>query len=171
MRRFIPVAIVFAIISGSFVLTSNQGSGVDAATRHITRVTDGAESHINTNGADIRINGVVLVATADGSAVLTGSIVNRSALADQFLGAAINGTPGAYSGTKTLKQHSPINFSGEYQNAKIVFAGLNAIPGTFVKVSFGFAQAGIAPINVKVVEQSGIYENISTGAELSQTNN
>jgi hypothetical protein len=170
MRRFIPAAIVFTIISFSFVLTSNQGSGPLAATSQITRVTDGAEAHINTNGSNLRINGVVLVAQADGSAVLTGSIVNRAEDPDQFLGAAINGTQGNFSGAKLLTTHNPIHLFGEYENAKIVFDGLNAVPGKFVNVTFGFAEAGIASLNVMVVEKSGVYENISSGSELTKTN-
>ena len=169
MRRYFPYLIVFAVISGSFVLTSNQGSGVNAATRLIKQVTDGAEKVIDTNGADIRISNVVLVATADGSAVLVGHIVNRGDQADQLVGVATKTVNGVLSGEKNLRKDEPIYFEGENSNAHAVFAGLNATPGTFVEVALGFANAGVVTVNALVQEPTGLYANISPTAKLETT--
>ena len=169
MRRYFPYVIVFAIISGSFVLTSNQGSGVNAATRLIKQVTDGAEKVIDTNGADIRISNVVLVTTSDGSAVLVGHIVNRGDSPDQLVGVATKTVNGVLSGEKLLRKDKPLFFEGENSNAHAVFTGLNATPGTFVEVALGFANAGVITVNALVQDQSGIYSDVSANAKSEAT--
>ena len=168
MRRFIPYVIVGLIISISFALTSHEGSGPVAATRMIKKVTDGGEAVINTNGANIRINGVNLVAIADGSAVLIAQVVNRADEDDQLLGISVGADRATLSGLNLLKANQPIWFEGDHANAQAVFPAVGAEAGKFVDVSFGFAKAGIVRVNAMVQEQKGIYADITTGAKLSE---
>ena len=66
-------------------LTACAGAGPDAATRMIKRVTDGNEAIVKTNGNDLSISNLLLVATEDGSAVVVGTIVTMQMKRMHFL--------------------------------------------------------------------------------------
>ena len=70
------IAATFTIASLALTLSSCAGAGPNAATRVIKQVTDGAEAKIKTEGNDIFVANMLLVATDDGSAVVVGTIVN-----------------------------------------------------------------------------------------------
>ena len=169
MRRLLPYALIGLLVAGSFVLTSNQGSGPNAATRLITRVTDGGEAVVESNGSNLRINGVNLVATANGDAVLIGQIVNRTTSDDKLLSISVGTDKATISGLADLAPNAPIYFEGDHANAQAVFLGVPAVAGTFVDVNFGFAKAGLVTVRTKIQEQTGIYANIGTGAKLAET--
>jgi hypothetical protein len=158
------IAIAFTVAS-SITLTS-CGSGPNAETRKTNRVTDGAEAVINTDGSDIRVSNLVLVATEDGSAVIVGHIVNRADEADEILGITVGDVGASITGEKKLLTNKPIHFEGEQANAKAVFAGVNPVAGTTVDLTIGFARAGLVTTRVIIRDQRDIYAGITSGAKL-----
>ena len=158
------IAIAFTVAS-SITLTS-CGSGPNAETRKTNRVTDGAEAVINSDGSDIRVSNLVLVATEDGAAVLVGQIVNRADVADEILGITVGGVGATITGEKKLLSNKPIHFEGEQANAKAVFAGVNPVAGTTVDLMIGFARAGLVTTRVIIRDQRDIYAGITSGAKL-----
>ena len=167
MRQIKKVAVTTIAIALALSLTSCYGAGPDAATRMVNRVTDGAEAVINTDGADIRVSNLLLVATEDGSAVVVGHIVNRSEEADQILGITVGGQPATLSGETKLLTSMPVHFEGEQANAKAVFAGVNPIAGTHVDLTIGFARAGLVTLRVIIRDKRDIYADVTTGAKLA----
>ncbi len=154
----------FAVVTLSVSLAlslSACGSGNDAPTKMITQVTDGVDGSITTYGNDIKVNSVLLVAQSDGSAVLVGSIVNENSTEDTLLGITVGGVNATLSQKDLpLKQNEAVRFAGESANASAVVPGLNAAPGTRVKVQLFFASAGELTLDAIVRERSGVYENV-----------
>lgn len=165
MRQMKKVALTSIAIAFTVVLTS-CGSGPSAETRKTNRVTDGAEAVINSDGSDIRVSNLVLVATEDGAAVIVGQIVNRADEADEILGITVGGVGASITGEKTLLTNKPIHFEGEQANAKAVFAGVNPVAGTTVDLTIGFARAGLITERVIIRDQRDIYAGITSGAKL-----
>ncbi|MFM6842175.1 MAG: hypothetical protein ACKOVI_07195 [Candidatus Planktophila sp.] len=167
MRQMTKVAVTTISIALALSLTSCSGSGPNAATRMINRVTDGAEAVVNTDGSDLRISNLLLVATEDGSAVVVGHIVNRADAADQILGITVGGVGATLTGETKLVTNKPIHFEGEQANAKAVFAGVGAVPGRNVDVTIGFARAGLVTVRAIIRDKRDIYANVTTGAKLA----
>jgi hypothetical protein len=167
MRRITKVAVTTISIALTLSLSSCYGSGPDAATRMITRVTDGNEAVVDTDGSDLRVNNVLLVATEDGSAVLVGTIVNRADATDEILGISAAGLQATFTGEKKLYTNKPIHFEGENANAKAYFAGVNAKPGSTVQLTIGFARAGLVTMNVIIRDKRDVYADVTTGAKLA----
>jgi hypothetical protein len=142
-------------------LTACGGSGPDAATRLIKRVTDGNEVTVNTNGNDLAIANLLLVATEDGSAVVVGTIVNHAKTADALLGISAGGTTATLSGEKNLLQDLPIRFEGDSANAKAVFKGVGATPGNNVTLQLAFARAGVVTVNAIIRDKRDTYKNVT----------
>jgi hypothetical protein len=142
-------------------LTACGGSGPDAATRLIKRVTDGNEVTVNTNGNDLAIANLLLVATEDGSAVVVGTIVNHAKTADALLGISAGGTTATLSGEKNLLQDMPIRFEGDSANAKAVFKGVGATPGNNVTLQLAFARAGVVTVNAIIRDKRDTYKNVT----------
>lgn len=167
MRQMTKVAVTTISIALALSLTSCSGSGPNAATRMINRVTDGAEAVVNTDGSDLRISNLLLVATEDGSAVVVGHIVNRADEADQILGITVGGVGATLTGETKLVANKPIHFEGEQANAKAVFAGVGAVPGRNVDLTIGFARAGLVKVHAIIRDKRDIYANVTTGAKLA----
>ncbi|MSW74443.1 MAG: hypothetical protein F2814_03915 [Actinobacteria bacterium] len=144
------------------VTLSACGSGPDAPTRLISKVTDGAEGSIKENGNDIQIRNLLLVAQEDGSAVLVGSIINQVEREDALLGIGITGVAATITGNTSLPLEKPIIFEGDAANAKAVFTGLNAKAGTNVAISLFFARAGEITLNVIVRDKRDTYAGVSS---------
>lgn len=169
MRQMKKVALTSIAIASTlaFSLTlTSCGSGPNAETRKTNRVTDGAETVINTDGSDIRVSNLVLVATEDGAAVLVGQIVNRADDADEILGITVGDIGATITGEKKLYTNKPIHFEGEQANAKAVFAGVNPVAGTTVDLTIGFARAGLVTERVIIRDQRDIYAGITSGAKI-----
>ena len=169
MRQMKKVALTSIAIASTlaFSLTlTSCGSGPNAETRKTNRVTDGAETVINTDGSDIRVSNLVLVATEDGAAVLVGQIVNRADEADEILGITVGDIGATITGEKKLYTNKPIHFEGEQTNAKAVFAGVNPVAGTTVDLTIGFARAGLVTERVSIRDQRDIYAGITSGAKI-----
>lgn len=162
MRKITKVATTTISLALALSLTSCSGSGPNAATRMINRVTDGGEAVINTNGDDIRISNLLLVATEDGAAVVVGNIVNRADEADQLLTISAGGANSTLSGETILRTNQPLFFEGETANAKAVFAGVNPEAGKTVDLTLGFAKAGLVTVKVIIRDQRDIYAGITS---------
>ena len=160
MRRAITT------ISALLIATSLTacGAGQNAATRNITKVTDGAELAITQNGSAIKIVNLLLVATESGDAVVVGTIINQGAETDQLLGIAVGTNQAVLTGETVLKQNAPIRFEGESANAKAVFLGVSPVAGRHVKLSLGFARAGFVTAEVIIRDQRDDYKDVTSGA-------
>ena len=160
MRRF------FTIIAALLIATSLTacGSGQNAATRNITQVTDGVEVEVTQNGSAIKIVNLLLVATENGDAVVVGTIINQGAEADQLLGIAVGGSTATITGETTLNQNAPLRFEGESANVKAVFAGVSAVAGRHVKLSLGFARAGMVTAEVIIRDKRDAYKNVTSNS-------
>lgn len=167
MRQMTKVAVTTISIALALSLTSCSGSGPSAATRMINRVTDGAEAVVNTDGSDLRISNLLLVATEDGSAVVVGHIVNRADEADQILGITVGGVGATLTGETKLVANKPIHFEGELANAKAVFPGVGAVAGRNVDITIGFARAGLVTVRAIIRDKRDIYADVTTGAKLA----
>jgi antitoxin (DNA-binding transcriptional repressor) of toxin-antitoxin stability system len=158
IKKF-SVALITSALALS--LTACGGSGPDAATRLIKRVTDGNEVTVTTNGNDLAIANLLLVATEDGSAVVVGTIVNHAKTADALLGISAGGTTATLSGEQNLVQDMPIRFEGDSANAKAVFAGVGAIAGRNVTLQLAFARAGVVTVNAIIRDKRDTYANVT----------
>ena len=157
MRRVLSA---LAIASLALSLTG-CGAGLNASTRQITQVTDGAEAQIIGDGNNIRVVNLLVVAAGGGTGVLVGTIVNAADAEDSLLGVAINGSVLTYTGRNVLPKNSPIIFEGDRANAKAVLTGFGAQPGTNVSVTMFFARAGEVTRNVLVRENKDEYAGIA----------
>ena len=146
---------------------SGCAAGLNAETRNITRVTDGNEITIDENGSEIRVVNLTLVDAGDGAAVIVGTIINQGADPDQLLGFSVNGVQASLTGETSLVTNKPIFFEGEQANAKAVFFGVNPQAGTNVKVSIGFAKAGLVSAEVIIRDKRDDFKNVISGNQLT----
>jgi len=153
------VALVTAALALS--LTSCAGAGPNASTRLIKRVTDGNEAVVKTDGNDLSISNLLLVATEDGSAVVVGTIVNYMDEADALLGISAGGVTATLSGEQNLVKNQPIRFEGETANAKAVFAGVGAQAGRNIELQLAFARAGVVTVNAIIRDKRDDYANVT----------
>ncbi len=160
-----PMRRTITIILTLFLATSltGCGAGQNAPTRLIKQVTDGVEATITENGSNIKIVNMLLVATETGDAVLVGTIVNQGAEEDQLLGIAVGGSQSTLTGEKALKQNAPIRFEGDSANAKAVFYGVTPVAGRHVKLSLGFARAGMVTVEVIIRDKRDDYKDVTSG--------
>lgn len=155
------VILVFAL--------SGCAAGLNAETRNINRVTDGNEITIDENGSEIRVVNLKLVDTGDGAAVVVGTIINQGSNPDQLLGFTVNGIQATLTGETNLLTNKPITFEGDQANAKAVFFGVNPKAGTNVKISLGFAKAGLVSAEVIIRDKRDDFKNVISGSKLSTT--
>jgi hypothetical protein len=158
IKKFTTAVITAAL---ALSLTACGGSGPDAPTRLIKRVTDGNEVTVTTNGNDLSIANLLLVATEDGSAVVVGTIINHAKTADALLGISAGGTTATLTGEQNLAQDKPIRFEGDSANAKAVFAGVGAIAGKNVQLQLAFARAGVVTVNAIIRDKRDAYKNVT----------
>ena len=162
MHRPHTKKITIAITAAALALSlTSCGYGPDAATRLIKRVTDGAEATVTTNGSNLSISNLLLVATEDGSAVVVGTIVNYMDEADALLGISAAGTTATLTGEQNLLRDKPIRFEGDSANAKAVFAGVGAQAGRNVELQLAFARAGVVAVNVIIRDKRDDYANVT----------
>ena len=168
MRRPQMKNIAIALMTSALALslTACSGAGPNAATRLIKRVTDGAEATITTNGNDLTIANLLLVATEDGSAVVVGTIINHAQTPDALLGISAGNVQATLSGEQNLAPESPIRFEGDSANAKAVFSGVGATPGKNVQLQLAFARAGVVTVNAIIRDKRDTYSSVTTGAKL-----
>jgi hypothetical protein len=164
MRKISKVVVTTIAATLALSLTSCAGAGPNAATRQITRVTDGGEAVIFENGNDIRISNLLLVHVGESTTVLVGNIVNRSEEADQLLTITTASTRAVITGETLLRTNKPLFFEGESANSKAVLFGEDLKAGSTVEIGLGFARAGRVIVRVIVRDQSDIYAGITSEA-------
>ena len=153
-----------SVIASALALTLTAcGPGQDAPTRMIRQVTDGVELSVKDNGVDIKILNLLLVSTSTGDAVVVGTIVNSGTTEDKLLGISVGTSQAVLSGETALKQNAPIRFEGDSANAKAVFFGVSPVAGRHVKLSLGFARAGLMTAEVIIRDQRDTYKNVTAG--------
>ena len=169
MRRPHIKKFSIALITSALALslTACTGAGPDAATRMIKRVTDGNEAIVKTNGNDLSISNLLLVATEDGSAVVVGTIVNYLETPDTLLGISAGGVQANITGEKELRQNEPIRFEGDVATSKAVFPAVGAEAGKNITLTLAFARAGLVTLNAIIRDQRDDYAGITTGAKLA----
>ena len=158
IKKF-SVALITSALALS--LTACGGAGPDAATRLIKRVTDGNEVTVKTDGNDLAVTNLLLVATEDGSAVVVGTIVNYADEADALLGISAGGTTATLSGEQNLAKNQPIRFEGDSANAKAVIPGLGVKAGNTVNISFFFETAGVVTVKAIVRDKRDTYAGVT----------
>jgi copper(I)-binding protein len=161
MRKFQKVSI-FSISTVLALSLTSCAAGPNAETRLTNKVTDGNEIVLTENGNNIRVSNLLLVATNDSAAVVVGHIVNRLEENDALISISSNGVPAVITGETVLRANEPLHFEGESANVKAVIPGVNLVVGTNVKLTLGFARAGIVTVNVLVRDQSEIYADITS---------
>lgn len=166
MRRT-PIVIASAIAFS--LLLTGCGAGLNAATRNLTRVTDGTEITIKENGSEIRVVNLTLVDTGDGAAVVVATIINQGTEPDELLGFSVQGVQATLTGETVLLPNKPLFFEGEQANAKAVFLTANPQAGTNVSVSLGFAKAGFVSADVIIRDKRDDFKNVISGAKLETT--
>ena len=161
MRKFQKVAI-FSISTVLALTLTSCAAGPNAETRLTNKVTDGNEIVLTENGNNIRVSNLLLVATSDSAAVVVGHIVNRLEENDALISISSNGVSAVITGETVLRANEPLHFEGESANVKAVIPGVNLVVGTNVKLTLGFARAGIVTVNVLVRDQSEIYADVTS---------
>ena len=150
----------FTAIALALALTA-CGAGPNAETRQNKKVTDGTEIMIKSEGNNISVTNLLLVATEDGSAVVVGTIINYSEERDALLGISANNVGAVITGEQNLDQNKPVRFEGEIATSKAVFNGVGAKAGNNVKLSLAFARAGVITTNVIIRDKRDDYANIT----------
>jgi len=159
--HFKNISLAFTAVALALSLTACSGSGPNAATRLVKKVTDGAEIMIKNEGNNISVTNLLLVATEDGSAVVVGTIINYSEERDALLGISVNNVAAAITGEQNLDQNKPVRFEGDVATTKAVFNGVGAEAGKNVKLSLAFARAGVVTTNVIIRDKRDDYKNIT----------
>ena len=156
------VVISFVIIASLSTLTA-CGAGQNAASRAITKVTDGAETEVVTATSNMKIRGFLLVAQPDGSAVLVGTIVNANSTPDSLLGISANSVLATLtSESEVISENTPMIFEGDSANAKAVIPGLGIKAGNTVDISFFFETAGVVTVKAIVRDQRDTYAGVTS---------
>jgi hypothetical protein len=163
MRRILSALAIAALT----VSLTGCGAGLNASTRQIAQVTDGAEAQVIGDGNNIRVVNLLVVAAEGGTGVLVGTVVNAADTEDALLGVAINGSVLTYTGKNNLPKNSPIIFEGDSANAKAVLTGFGAQPGTNVTITMFFARAGEVTKSVIVRDNKDEYAGITAGGVLA----
>jgi copper(I)-binding protein len=155
------VAIFLSIIASLSTLTA-CGAGQNAASRTITKVTDGAETEIVTDTSNLKLRGLLLVAQPDGSAVLVGTIINSGSAPDSLLGVSANNVLATVTTESNLiSENYPMIFEGDSANAKAVIPGLGVKAGNTVDISFFFETAGVVTLKAIVRDQRDTYAGVT----------
>ena len=159
--HFKNISLSFTAVALALSLTACSGSGPNAATRLVKKVTDGAEIMIKNEGNNISVTNLLLVATEDGSAVVVGTIINYSEERDALLGISVNNVAASITGEQNLDQNKPVRFEGDVATTKAVFNGVGAEAGKNVKLSLAFARAGVVTTNVIIRDKRDDYASVT----------
>jgi hypothetical protein len=157
MRRVLT-ALLIATLTLSL---SGCGAGLNASTRNVKQVTDGVEATVNTDGNNIKVVNLLVVATAEGAGVLVGTLVNSMDQEDALLGVAINGQVATITGSNVLAKNKPVIFEGPSANAKAVVPVLGAKAGESIQVTLFFARAGEVTVQAVIRDQRDTYAGIT----------
>jgi len=150
------------IVAASLSTLTACGAGQNAASRIITKVTDGAETTVLTDTSDLKLRGFLVVAQPDGSAVLVGTIVNSNSTPDSLLGISANNELATITTeSNVISENLPMIFEGDSANAKAVIPNLGVRAGNTVDISFFFKTAGIVTVKAIVRDQRDTYAGVT----------
>jgi hypothetical protein len=156
------VAFGLVVVASLSTLTA-CGAGNNAASRNISKVTDGAESSVVTDTSQLKLRGFLVVSQPDGSAVVVGTIVNDSVEGEALLGLSVNNTlANITSASNQILNGKPMIFEGASANAKAVIpatAGIKA--GSNVEISFFFNKAGVVTVKAIARDQRDTYAGVT----------
>ena len=96
----------------------------------------------------IKVVNFVVVAQADGSADVIGTVVNSAVEGDSITGLTINNTPVALTALP-LEQNKPVIFGGESATTNLKVPVIGAKPGQLVPMTMTFAKA--APVTMSLL--------------------
>ncbi len=157
--RKVAISLIVAV---SLSTLTACGAGQNAASRIITKVTDGAETAVVTDTSDLKLRGFLLVAQPDGSAVLVGTIVNSNSTPDSLLGISANNELATITTeSNVISENLPMIFEGDSANAKAVIPNLGVRAGNTVDISFFFDIAGVVTIKAIVRDQRDTYAGVT----------
>ncbi len=157
--RKIAISLIVAV---SLSTLTACGAGQNAASRIITKVTDGAETSVVTDTSNLKLRGFLLVAQPDGSAVLVGTIVNSNSTPDSLLGISANNELATITTeSNVISENLPMIFEGDSANAKAVIPNLGVRAGNTVDISFFFDIAGVVTIKAIVRDQRDTYAGVT----------
>ena len=155
------VVLTLTILASLSTLTA-CGAGESAASRNITKVTDGAETSVTNETSDLKLRGFLVVAQPDGSAVVVGTIVNSHEAPESLLGISVNNNMATLSAaTNTISQGSPMIFEGDSANAKAVVPASGIKAGNHVEISFFFKAAGVVTVSAIARDQRDTYAGVT----------
>ena len=151
------LALALILTATSVALTGCGATGAESPTRNTRQVTNGVEGQTGL----IKARNVLLVAQEDGSAVLVGTLLNKSVDTDSLVSIEVNGATAKIDPAQNeLVKDKPVIFSGDSATAKAVFSGINATPGTRTYLTLNFANAAPLKLHVLIVEKAGHFENV-----------
>ena len=154
--------VISLIVIASLLTLTACGAGESAASRNITKVTDGAETEVVTDTSNLKIRGMLLVAQPDGSAVLVGTIINANSNPDSLLGLSANNLLATVTTeSNVISENIPMIFEGDSANAKAVIPGLGVKAGNTVDISFFFETAGVITVKAIVRDQRDTYAGVT----------
>jgi hypothetical protein len=135
------------------------GAGRNAATLKPYTPTDGVQG----TAQSIKVRDVVLISLPDGTGVLVATAVQTGSLQDRITGIAVNGKPASLSpASPLLVQNSPTRFAGDTANASADIPGLNATPGTLVKIEFTFQSSGSLTLDALVRDNKDEFASVTS---------
>ena len=154
-RKTLTLALV--LIGISVALTGCGATGAESPTRNTRQVTNGVEG----DSGLIKARNVLLVAQEDGSAVLVGTLVNKSVDSDAITSIDIDGTLAKIDPVQNeLIKDRPVFFSGDSATAKATFSGIKLAAGTRVNMTFNFVAAAPLKLNVLILEKKEHFSNV-----------
>jgi hypothetical protein len=154
--------VISLIVIASLLTLTACGAGESAASRNITKVTDGAETEVVTDTSNLKIRGMLLVAQPDGSAVLVGTIINANSNPDSLLGLSANNLLATVTTeSNVISENIPMIFEGDSANAKAVIPGLGVKAGNTIDISFFFETAGVITVKAIVRDQRDTYAGVT----------
>ena len=155
MSTFTKSAAAIALV----LVLAACGAGRNAATLKPYTPTDGVQG----TAQNIKVRDVVLVSLPDGTGVLVATAVQTGSVQDRITGISVNGKPASLApASPILAQNSPIRFSGDTANASADIPGLNAHPGTQVKIEFTFQSSGTLTLDALVRDNKDEFASVTS---------
>lgn len=154
MSTFTKTAASLALV----LALAGCGAGRNAATLRPYTPTDGVQG----SAQSIKVRDVVLVSLPDGTGVVVATAVQTGSAQDRITGIIVNGKPASVvPASPLLVENDPIRFAGDTANASADIPGLNAVPGTLVKIEFTFLTSGTLTLDAIVRDNKDEFAGVT----------